>query len=135
LYAIRSLSSREKQKREPHLKRKKTTNNYAHRKEAKLSICRVPDAEGGDPYLDLGIRVWYGFGRTWDCTWSRFRYAFITVLYDYFRTRVRLEVRVGYGLVTVAHRKEARLSFRRVAGAFEPSVIGRRSAITLNQDL
>ena len=35
----------------------------------------------------------------------------------------------------VAHEKEAKLSFRRVAGASEPSVIGRRSALTLNQDL
>ena len=34
-----------------------------------------------------------------------------------------------------AHGKEAKLSFRRVADVPEASVVGRRSVITLNQDL
>ena len=38
-------------------------------------------------------------------------------------------------IILRAHGKEAKLPFRRVADAPEPSVIGRRSAITLNQDL
>jgi len=34
-----------------------------------------------------------------------------------------------------AHGKETKSSFRCVAGASEPSEVGRRSAITLDQDL